>query len=493
MTLIATLEPQIVWQHFDALCRIPRPSKHETLIRDHLIQFAVTHQLSHQVDAVGNLIIKKPASVGMENTQTVILQAHLDMVTQANSDIVHDFFKDPIKPIEQDGWLIAEHTTLGADNGIGVALALAALESNDLVHGPLEVLLTIDEESGMTGAIGLDETALSGSLMINLDTESWGEFYIGCAGGTDVNIEQSFELTPLATNDQDPQVTLKLHLKGLRGGHSGVNIHEGRANANPVLIGLIHQVAQTHPTALLSFHGGTARNAIAREAVAHIVVPQSHMEAISQSLKLAVYDIKNDYAKTDALLNLQITKVDTPATLNPLSHAQTKHLLHTLIHTPYGVKSMSASLDNIVETSNNLGVVHLAEGHFTANCMVRSLKNSEVTVLAQSIQNLYEMAGATVTIEGTYPCWTPNPDSPLLRLCQATYADLFKKSSGIQIIHAGLECGLISGKYPHLDIISFGPNIEGAHAPGEKVAIKTVGLCWDFLQHLLGVLPKNPT
>ena len=475
------LEPATVWAHFATLCAIPRASKHEYALRDHLKTWAESRQLTTLVDPAGNLIIRKPASPGRENVPGVVLQAHLDMVCQKNRDSSHDFSSDPIAPTLRDGWLVAEATTLGADNGIGVALILAALEDTGLQHGPLEALLTVDEEAGMGGARGLAGGVLQGKLMLNLDTEVWGEFYLGCAGGLDVNVERTTAGEPLPTGYQ----CARLSLHDLRGGHSGVDIHEGRGNAIKLLVRVLCELAGRFSLRLGGMQGGTARNALPREASALIALPADAMLQIPDLLKQIQLVLRQELSGVDEGLQLELSP---EAFDQVLSERDAELWLNTLNAAPHGVFRMSQQLAGVVETSNNLGMLEVQPGLSSCNFMVRSLQDSCSIALANQIRSLFALSGTAVELSGHYPGWTPNPDSPLLALCQRVYRQGFNADSRVQVIHAGLECGIIGAKYPGLDIVSFGPTIHGAHAPGESVEIASVGQCWKLLTAILAEL-----
>lgn len=473
------LQPAIVWQHFATLCATPRQSKQEGLLRQRLLDWAQCRGLAATVDGAGNLIIRKPASPGHEGAPGVILQAHLDMVCQKNADSAHDFSRDPIVQLSCDGWLQALGTTLGADNGIGVALILAALEDDALVHGPLEALLTVDEEAGMGGARGLQPGMLQGRLMLNLDTEAWGEFYLGCAGGLDVDVQRTDE------GDVLPEgwAVRRLALRGLRGGHSGVDIHEERGNAIKLLVGVLHDLAGELPYRLVALNGGTARNALPREAFATLALPDAA-------------GLETWLARRQVTLRERLCGVDEGLTLSSeaasaervLDHRAQFVWLASLHAAPHGVRRMSRQLPGVVETSNNLGMVDIGPDGGRCNFMVRSLVDDAATALADEIVSLFALSGTQAEKSGQYPGWTPKPDSRLLKTCQAVFRRGFASESTVQVIHAGLECGIIGAKYPGLDIVSFGPTIRGAHAPGEAVEIGSVGRCWDLLKAILAEL-----
>ena len=484
---LAEFEPPIVWRHFAAIAAIPRPSKHEAALREHLVAWARGRGLTAECDDAGNLLLRKAARAGCENAPTLALQAHLDMVCQARSGVAHDFLQSPVTPVERDGWLTAEATTLGADNGIGVALALAALEDETLVHGPLEVLLTVDEEAGMGGAHGLANGWLKATHMLNLDTEAWGEFYLGCAGGCDVNVSASYPTTPPEPGAQAWQLVVG----GLRGGHSGCDIHLKRGNANRRLAAALAALDTTLPGGLrlARLSGGTARNALPREASAVFTcaagqetAARARLAALQETWRAELAGDSSDPG--DSGLSLELTPAAPPAAV--LERAAQEALLAALNATPYGVAALSADFPGVVETSNNLGVIDLEAGKFSANLMVRSLRDDGTRALATRIAAVFAAAGCEVSIDGHYPGWTPNPASPLLALCQRVYRQTFGGAAHVQVIHAGLECGLIGAKYPGLDTVSFGPTIQGAHAPGERVEIASVGRCWTLLRALIG-------
>lgn len=472
------LEPAIVWRHFATLCNIPRPSKGEAALRHHLRDWATRLGLDSQVDVAGNLIIRKPASADGAHLPATVLQAHLDMVCQANAAVAHDFSRDPIRPVQRDGWLVAENTTLGADNGIGVALILAVLEDGSLTHGPLEALLTVDEEAGMGGARGLAGGLLQGRRMLNLDTEAWGEFYLGCAGGLDVNVERPGQAEPLPASWQVGRITLS----GLRGGHSGVNIHEERGNALKLLVRVLADLALHIPFRLSALYGGTARNALPREATAVLALEPAEWQRLEESIQRWQLSLQESLVGVESQIILQLTQ---GATSEVLSAKEQAIWLQTLNASPHGVWRMSQRVAGVVDTSNNLGMVDVRPAHGSCNYMVRSLRLQEAEVLASEIASLWALSATPVEMNGHYPGWSPNPDSPLLSVCQAVFRREFAAESSVQVIHAGLECGLIGDKYPGMDIVSFGPTIRGAHAPGEAVEIASVARIWHLLKAIL--------
>lgn len=450
-------------------------------MRRHLADWAVAHGLATQTDAAGNLLIRKPASVGCEGRPGVILQAHLDMVCQANSGIAHDFDKDPISSVERDGWLVAEDTTLGADNGIGVALAMAVLEAGDLVHPDIEVLFTVDEEVGMGGAHGLQPGLLRGTRMLNLDTEEWGEFYLGCAGGCDVSVKRHCLTEPVPSGYRGRRIAVS----GLRGGHSGGDIHLGRGNANKLLVRLLRRLEKITDARLVAFAGGTARNALAREAWAVVATPAADDAVVEAFLTTTQALYRDELAGVDDDVTITASPAEAATSVNLGDQSD---LLAALYVAPHGVRTMSVAFPAVVETSNNLGVIALENGEFSANLMVRSLRGSGTQLLADEIACLFSLAGCQIAISGEYPGWTPNPQSPLLALCREVFQREFGTEATVKVIHAGLECGVIGSKYPDLDTVSLGPTIRGAHAPGERVEIETVAQSWRLLKALLAAL-----
>lgn len=476
-TARAQLAPPIVWRHFDALCRIPRPSQHEDAVRSHVVNWAAARGLATEVDAIGNLLVRKPGQHGGEQAETLVLQNHLDMVCQKNEGVTHDFLRDPIQTVIEGEWLRAPGTTLGADNGMGVALALALLEDMETPHGPLEVLFTVDEEAGMGGAHGLQAGWLQGRRMLNLDTEEWGEFFLGCAGGLDVNVTRHSVADAVPPGWQTWQVSLT----GLRGGHSGVNIHEERGNAIKLLVRVLHGLQAATDCRWASLNGGTARNALPREAFAMVAIPPQRAADMLSGIESWQATLHAELADTEPGLSLQARPAATPAAAL-LSPSEQHVWCSTLVAAPHGVHRMSQSLAGVVETSNNLGVVQIQPQGGEANFMVRSLRDSAAQALGEQIAALWSLSHSDVTLSGHYPGWTPNPASPLLAICQQVFHELTGQASTVQVIHAGLECGLIQALYPDMDIVSFGPTIRGAHAPGEAVHIPTVASSWQLLR-----------
>ena len=480
------LQPHIVWSHFAMLCEIPRPSYHEAELKQHLIAWAQARGIEAIVDAAGNLILKKPGSPGCESMPGVIMQGHLDMVCQANAGTEHDFERDPISTAVRDGWVIAEDTTLGADNGIGVALALAALEDPSLIHPPLEVLLTVNEESGMDGARGLASGTLHGKTLINLDTEEWGHFYLGCAGGVDVEVRHD-----CAQEGVPPDYALvRFEVSGLRGGHSGIDIHLGRGNAIKLLAEALRDLSAHTDVRLIEMKGGTARNAIPREAYAVCALHEDMASNIDEWVRHRHQAWQQRFAAADANVTFVCKHYDTPPD-TAIAHSDQQRLLAFLDSAANGVARISEDFPGVTDTSSNLGVVALEHGAFKATFKVRSLHDARADALADKLVSYAVAHGLQAWKDGAYPGWTPNSSSPLLDLCQQVYTAQFGQPASLQVIHAGLECGLLAASHPHLDMISFGPDIRGAHAPGESVEIKSVGLCWQLLKAVLQALAKT--
>ncbi|RPI43747.1 MAG: aminoacyl-histidine dipeptidase [Bacteroidetes bacterium] len=484
MSTIRDLEPSVIWMHFHELTRIPRPSKKEASIIAYMTKFGEGLGLETIVDEVGNVIIRKPATAGMENRKTVILQGHLDMVPQKNSDKQFDFEKDAIEPvITKDGWVTADGTTLGSDNGIGVAAAMAVLESKKLKHGPIEALFTIDEETGMTGAFGLKPGLLKGDILINMDSEDEGELYVGCAGGIDVSAKKSYRQEGLPGGYK----AFRVLVRGLRGGHSGMDINLGRANANKLLFRFLMQAEADLAIRLSEASGGDLRNAIPREAQAVVLVPEKETGRFEKMVGSYNSMYRNEFAETEPDLSLTCTSTDTPASLVPPEEQY--RFIRAIYACPNGVQRMSASVKGLVETSNNLAITRIGGGEFQALNLTRSSVDSAKEATAWKIAAVFQLAGADVQLSGSYPGWKPNMDSPILKVCQEVYKKRFGKVPEIKAIHAGLECGLLGGVYPNLDMISLGPTIRFPHSPDEKVEISTVGKFWEFLVAILEAVP----
>lgn len=466
-----------LWSYFLNICAIPRPSKHEQKITQWIVDWASDKKIPCRQDKAGNLILSKPASAGYQRKTPVTLQAHLDMVPQKNNDKKHDFLTDPITPIITDGWLHADDTTLGADNGIGMASCLAVLADNTLEHGPLEVLLTADEETGMTGAFALEADALKGKILINTDSEQEGELYVGCAGGINVNINFPYEKM-----ESDPTYSAyKISLEGLKGGHSGVDINLQRGNALKCLIDVLTNLdAITFHLAF--FEGGSLRNAIPREAHAIIVCPQEYQNSLDIIINTLQIELQNKFQGSEDNLKLTIKECEAP--LSVLTSKSQTNLLACLHDCENGVFAMDCNFSDVVQTSSNLGVItqhNCSPTYFDMEILIRSQIEHEKQLRADKIITHFEQYGGKCVKEGNYPGWKPNPNSVIYQIMAAQYRELFNKEPETMIIHAGLECGLFSEKYPQWDMISFGPTIKFPHSPDEKVNIASVDKYWQLL------------
>ncbi len=483
MTRLTELAPSTLWTFFDQICAIPHPSKHEAALRDWITHWAAERGLACRQDSVGNLILRKPATAGMEDRKGVVLQAHIDMVPQANADSSHDFTRDPIQAYVDGDWVRARGTTLGADNGIGAAACLAVLADSALRHGPLEVLLTVDEEAGMSGAFGLAPGLLEGEILLNTDSEQDGEVYMGCAGGVDANIGFPMPRIGVAAG----QAAFWLNVQGLRGGHSGVNIHQDRGNANKLLARLLLSLQQRLPLALAQLEGGSLRNAIPREARALLLVPQAAIRQLEQAVTELAQPLGDEFKEVDAGLRIGLQATALPdSCFEPA--AQTR-LLQALVACPNGVLRMSHAIEGVVETSTNLGVIRTEADQVFIQCLIRSLSDEGRRHVELMTDSLFSLAGAECRFGGGYPGWAPDPASPIMGLLRDTHTELFGTQPKIMVIHAGLECGLFKASYPHWDMVSFGPTIQGAHSPDERVHIPAVQHFWQLLVRLLERIP----
>ena len=483
MSSIQELEPREIWNHFHALTQIPRPSKKEQDVIQYMKRFGEKLGLETVVDEVGNVIIRKPATPGMENRKGVILQGHLDMVPQKNSDREFNFETDPIEAVIDGEWVRANGTTLGSDNGIGVAAAMAVLASDSLVHGPVEALFTVDEETGMTGAFGLKPGLLDGDILINMDSEDEGELYVGCAGGIDISATKTYQ----EENVPGGQAAYLLTLKGLKGGHSGMDIALGRANANKLLFRFLMQAESDLHIRISEAGGGDLRNAIPRESHAIVVVPRDLADKLESLVADTASIYRKEFAETEPDLSFNCTSAKLPSKVLPLKEQY--QMIRAVFACPNGVQRMSQSMPGLVETSNNLAIVRIEAGNFTALNLTRSSVDSAKEATAWKIAAVFHLIGAEVKLSGEYPGWKPNTKSPILKTCQDVYHKRFGKIPEIKAIHAGLECGLLGGVYPGLDMISFGPTIRYPHSPDEKVEIGTVKKFWEFLVAILEEIP----
>lgn len=444
--------------------------------------------LDTTVDAAGNVIIRKPATAGMENKSPIVLQSHLDMVHQKNADVHFDFETQGIDMVMDGDWIKAKGTTLGADNGIGVAAIMAVLSSKDIPHPSLEALFTIDEETGMTGALQLQPGMLKGDILLNLDTEEDNELTIGCAGGIDVTASGRFEMDTLAGSD-----FYRLTLKGLKGGHSGVDIHKGRGNANKLMNRVLLHLSKQMQARVSSIEGGSLRNAIPRESVAIIALPKGQSEEAQKHVRELQSVIKNEYNFTDPDLELQIESLGSVTEDTVLPQDFQDRFLKALYACPNGIYRMSPEIDGLVQTSNNIARVTVKDNRWTVQCLTRSSVDSEKYDLAASIQCAFELSGGQVAVGGDYPGWAPRPGSAIVKIMSALYVKRFGEQPHVNAVHAGLECGIIGANYPSMEMISFGPNIYGAHSPDEKVQVSSVEKFWGFLQDALAGIPEKNT
>ncbi len=481
---ITQLEPKPLWNNFVALNAIPRPSKKEDKVIAFIKAFGESLNLPTYVDEVGNVIIKKPATKGMENKVTVVLQSHLDMVHQKNASTDFDFNTQGINMLVDGDWVKANGTTLGADNGIGVASIMSILSSTDIPHPAIEALFTIDEETGMTGALSLKGGLLDGEIMLNLDTEEDNELTIGCAGGVDVTAIGNY-----IQKDAVLSSALHISVRGLTGGHSGIDIHKGRGNANKLMNRLLFQLSNIFQLEIAGIEGGSLRNAIPRESMAEIIVNESDLTQVHSTILLYQQSIQKEYHTTDPNLILTIEAIQKPVKVMDADF-QNK-LLRVLYTCPNGIYRMSPDISGLVQTSNNIARVVVKDGGYTVQCLTRSSVDSEKTDLAQAISSAFDLMNAQITLGGAYPGWIPNPSSPIVTMMSDLYKEMFNESAKVDACHAGLECGILGTNYPAMQMISFGPNIYGAHSPDEKVQISSVQKYWGYLLETLKRIPER--
>ncbi|WP_291529421.1 aminoacyl-histidine dipeptidase [Bacteroides sp. UBA939] len=478
------LKPAGVFHYFNEICQVPRPSKKEEKMIAYLKAFGEKHNLETRVDEAGNVVIKKAATPGMENRKTVVLQSHTDMVCEKNNDVQHDFLTDPIEIVIDGEWMKAKGTTLGADNGIGIATELAILADDSIQHGPLECLFTVDEETGLTGAFALKEGFISGDILLNLDSEDEGELFIGCAGGIDSVGEFTYNKVDVPAG----YFCCKVQVKGLKGGHSGSDIHLGRGNANKILNRFLSRTFRNYDMYLCEIDGGNLRNAIAREAHAVIAIPENDKHALRADLNIFAAEVQAEYAVADPDLQLLLGSENTCT--KAIDKDTTKRLLQTLYAAPHGVYAMSQDIPGLVETSTNLASVKMKPGNIIRiETSQRSSIASSKQDIATMVRTVFDMGGAKVSSGDGYPGWKPNPNSEILKIAEESYKRLFGVDAQVKAIHAGLECGLFLDKYPSLDMISFGPTLQGVHSPDERMLIPTVDKFW---KHLLDILANVP-
>ncbi len=479
------LKPERLWYYFGEILKIPRPSKKEEKIAEFILEFGKKLGLNTKQDEVGNIFICKPATSGKEKMKTVTLQSHIDMVCEKNADTDFDFLKDPIETYIEDGWVKAKGTTLGADDGIGIAAQLAILEAKDIIHGPIECLFTIDEETGLTGAFGLKPGILEGEILLNLDSEDDGELFIGCAGGIDTvaTLPVKFDKSPA-----DHQACM-IKVSGLKGGHSGDDINKGRGNANKLLNRVLWETNDKHEIRLASFNAGNLRNAIAREGQAILTATSNTIYELKEMVEYFDAIFKEEYKVTEPGVKVSFGKSVIPEKV--LRKDSQENLLNCIYACPHGVIAMSADIPNFVETSTNLASVKMDKENVLITTSQRSSVETAKTDVCRMVSSVFHLAGASVENSDGYPGWTPNPDSEIVALTARLYEKLFKQKPKVLAVHAGLECGLIADQYPEMDMISYGPTIKGAHSPDEMLKIDTVEKFWELTLEILQQIPNK--
>lgn len=484
-TAIRNLEPTALWNHFADLNAVPRPSKKEERVIQFMVDFGTQLGLDTTVDAVGNVIIRKPASSGMEDCKTVVMQSHLDMVHQKNADTVFDFDTEGIKMYVDNDWVKAKGTTLGADNGLGVAAIMAVLSANDIAHPPIEALFTIDEETGMTGAMGLEGGILQGDILLNLDTEEDDEIGMGCAGGVDVTATRTY------TEEDTPEntVAFTISVTGLQGGHSGMDIHKGLGNANKIMNRLLFDAFENFGLRIAEINGGSLRNAIPRESFATVVVDNISKEPFLFETNTLIEQIKAEFIALEPSLSITIESTNSPEKVMDLGVQE--GLIKAVYAALNGVYRMSPDIEGLVETSNNIARIIVKEGQITIGCLTRSSSETNKWDLANGLRATFELAGFEVEFSGAYPGWLPNIHSEILQIVTDTYEKLHNEKPHVAACHAGLECGILGQNYPKMDMVSFGPNIKGAHSPDERAQISSTQKFWKFLLEILKNTPKK--
>lgn len=482
--ILAELQPSEIWKHFEDICQIPRPSKKEDRIIDFLMEFGKKHNLHTKRDEIGNVLITKPATPGKENRKTIVLQSHMDMVCEKNNETKHDFDKDPIIPRIDNGWVKAKGTTLGADDGIGMAAEMALLTSTDIVHGPIECLFTVDEETGLSGAFALQPGFVNGEILLNLDSEDEGEIFIGCAGGIDTLATMNYTKEEVP-NEHFP---VRIDVKGLLGGHSGDEINKGRGNSNKILNRFLWQINKKYDIRIACFDGGNLRNAIPREAYAIITLPSKFKENVRVDLNIYAAEMEGVWEISEPKLKISLESTDKPAFV--IDKESSSNLMDVIYACPHGVFSMSSKMPGMVETSTNLASVKFSEENkIKITTSQRSDIDSEKYNIAQMVGTTLTMANAKIEHSDGYPGWAPNPSSEILTTAVDSYKKLFGIEPVVRSIHAGLECGLFLEKYPNMDMISFGPTLRDVHSPDEKINIETVEKFW---RHLLDIIQNAP-
>ena len=483
MSEIKNLNPECIWRNFDALTQVPRPSGHLEKVQHMLLEFAARVGVEAFKDAAGNIVMRKPASPGMENRKGIILQAHMDMVPQKSNESTHNFETDPIQTYVDGEWVKAKGTTLGADNGIGVAAIMAVMEDKTLVHGPVEGLITADEETGMFGANDLPEGELNGDILLNLDSETWGKFVIGSAGGVDITA--TLEYKEVETDKDDAAV--KVVIKGLKGGHSGLEINEGRGNANKLMARFVHEAIAEYGARLATWHGGNMRNAIPFECETVLTLPKENVEALKEAVAEWCALFNNEYRTIEENIQFFVEDVEAPATQVPEEIQD--NLLDAIYGCHSGVLRMIPVFPSVVETSSNLAIIDIEGGHAYFKLLARSSRESMRDYIATTLESTFSMAGMKVEMSGEYGGWDPNTDSEILQLLEKNYRELFNEDAIEQVDHAGLECSVILGKYPHLDVVSLGPTMRSPHTTSERCLISTVAPFWELLKKTMAEVP----
>lgn len=484
-TNIRNIEPKVLWYHFADLNAVPRASKKEEKVIAFMQDFGKKLGLETITDQVGNVIIRKPATAGMENRKPIVMQSHLDMVHQKNSDTVFNFDTQGIEMYIDGDWVRAKGTTLGADNGLGVATIMAILESNDIAHPAIEALFTIDEETGMTGAMGLKGGLLQGEILLNLDTEEDDEIGIGCAGGIDVTASRKYTQIPAPKNVEAYQITIS----GLQGGHSGMDIHKGLGNANKLMNRLLFKAVEELNVQIAEIDGGSLRNAIPRESTAVVVIQKAQVPAFKTEIQLTIDEIKSEFQLLEPHLSIVINSTATPGKVMDADSSEL--LVKSLYAAHNGVYRMSPAIADLVETSNNVARVLVKDGAIHIGCLTRSSVESSKIDLANALRSTFELMGCEVVFTGDYPGWAPNMNSPILKVMDELYQKLNGSPAHIAACHAGLECGILGQNYPNMDMISFGPNIKGAHSPDERASISSTQKYWKFVLEILKNIPER--
>ena len=485
MSEIRNLKPECIWRNFYALTQVPRPSGHLDKIQQFLLDFAKQAGVQAFKDSGNNIVMKKPATAGMEGRKTILLQAHMDMVPQKSPESKHNFETDPIEPYIDGEWVKARNTTLGADDGIGVAAIMAVMEAKDLRHGPIEAVITADEETGMYGANDLPVGELNGDILMNLDSETWGKFVIGSAGGIDVTAELDYK--EAETDKED--AALKVTLKGLRGGHSGLEIHEGRANANKLMVRFVREAIEECEARLATWHGGNMRNAIPFKAEVMLTVPKENVQSVKELVNDWKEDFIDEFKGIENGVEFYADEVDTPKTEVPVEIQD--NLIDAIYACHNGVVRMIPSYPEVVETSSNLAIIDIENGKATIKILARSSREDMKDYIVKTLESCFNMAGMKVVTAGSYGGWDPNPDSEILHQLLKTYKKLFHEDAIVQVDHAGLECSIILGKYPNLDVVSLGPTIRSPHTTTERCLIGTIAPFWELMKKVLEEVPAK--